>query len=311
VTAIRDILRQSVLVASVALGLATVASARTIRVTCRDGTFGVLIESEGHHRKFPDACDFDGAADGVCAFAKDYLNLKCAVAPGPACHDGSVDLVPFPCSDPNEPRLAVPLTPGSRRARAVWVLRSEGLPPNRVIFRCRAARQPVATTTSTTLAGLPSLGGEWDVVQSVSTQDCPNEVPFLPLFTSLRIAQTGTLLRACARDYLDLRGTASSGGFVFDPRGGLEFTGPPDYRVVATVSGTVLPTGESDLRGQYDLTPGDAMQPPPCQVVVTGALVPQVGPPCADHAECIAHGDACSRCLDGKCTTRPPFCLRP
>lgn len=303
-------LRRSYAVGAVAAATFVAAAsgsfAWTLRVTCRDGAADALAKIDGHHRRLP-VCDLDGAADGVCTFYSNAIVLKCRTGGGAGCQDVRDDSPPPPCPFYDRP-IAVPLRPGGKRTTFKHVDRPEAkrLPPERLVLQCLPAAGPVATTTTTTLLlpGVMNLTGDWTRMTSESTRGCPTDINNPMLSSQLTIIQTGSALSACASGFLPLEGTTSNGSFSFQPYGDLD-TGSETNNWNVTISGTGTDTGvvriDERWRTASGLTPG-------CENVWEGTMTPRIGPACASHSDCIATGDPCSRCIDGECRQRPPFC---
>jgi len=288
------------LAAAILLAGASTSLAWTLRVTCRDGATHAFLSSNGHHRKLA-VCDLDGAVDGVCTFYSDMIVLKCRTTGGPGCQDISDESPPPPC--PFDSTTAVPLRPGGKPAQVkiVEIPENKRFPPERLIVRCLPSGTS-ATTTTTTLPGALNLTGDWTLATSETVRGCPSDINN-PSPRELLIMQTGTALSGCLSNVVPVPGTASSNGsFVFQPLGDL--TGEPNEWGV-TFFGSRADTGAIQVTERWrtagGLTPG-------CVNLWKGTLVPLVGPACASHTDCIRTSNPCSRCIDGECQVRAPFC---
>jgi hypothetical protein len=250
-------------------------------------------------------CDLDGAVDGVCTFYSDMNVLKCRTTGGPGCQDISDDSLAPPC--PFKSTTAVPLRPGGKRVtvKQVVIPGNKRFSPERLILRCLPAAASGATTTTTTLPGALNFTGDWTLSTSESVRGCPGYIHNPTLSPpELLIMQTGTALSGCLSNFLNLSGTSSNGSFVFQPAGDIDASGETNNWGV-TVSGSRADTGAIQVterwRAASGLTPG-------CENLWEGTLAPRVGPACASHADCIRMNNPCSRCIDGECRVRPPFC---
>src|SRR5262245_21836020 len=125
----------ALLVASMLLATpAPSAAAGRIRVTCKDGTLGALVQSRGVRVTSP-VCDLDAASDGSCSFGFCALaDFLCAL--NPACVGPGNGVCALGVS-PTDPYVV----PARRRV----VLDQLG---RRLVLRCRAQRPPCVTTTT-------------------------------------------------------------------------------------------------------------------------------------------------------------------
>jgi hypothetical protein len=111
------------------------ADAARIRVSCRDGNLGALVQTRGG-RQMLAVCDLDAACDRACTFGFCTLgDFLCAS--NPACVGPGSGV----CA-PGVPRTDLFVVPARRRV----VLDEAG---TRVVLRCRAQRAPCVTTTTT------------------------------------------------------------------------------------------------------------------------------------------------------------------
>jgi hypothetical protein len=290
--------------AAILLAAASTSPAWTLRVTCRDGATHAFLSSNGHHRKLP-VCDLDGAVDGVCTFYSDMIVLKCRTTGGAGCQDISDASERPPC--PFDSTTAVPLRSAGKPAtvKQVEIPDNKRFPPERLILRCLPSVASVTTTTTTTLPGTLNFTGDWTLATSETVRGCPSDINNPTLSPrELLIMQTGTALSGCASNFLHLSGTASNGSFFFQPAGDFDASGETNNWGV-TFFGSRADTGAIQVterwRAASGLTPG-------CENLWESTLAPRVGPACASHADCIRMNNPCSRCIDGECRERPPFC---
>src|SRR5262245_20187266 len=111
------------------------ATAPRIRVSCRDGTLGALVQTRGVRLTSP-VCDVDASCDGSCSFGFCPLDsFLCSL--NPACVGPGNGVCPT-----GVPPTDLFVVPARRRV----VLDQFG---HRLVLRCRAQRPPCTTTTTT------------------------------------------------------------------------------------------------------------------------------------------------------------------
>ena len=219
---------------------------------------------------------------------------------GPGYQDVSDDSSAPPCPFSSLP-IALPLGHAGHAAKRIRVIKNGVYPSDRFIMRCLPPRQPESTTTSTTLPGVPSLSGVWTLVDNDLAEGCPPGAQTPSLGPSIIVQQTGTSLAACAMGYLNFTGETSEASFTSDPAGGLSDLGIGSADWMGTVSGIVLPSGGIAVTERWKLRFAT------CENVRTGVMT-RDEPSCVSHEDCIRLLGACSRCLNGRCESQPPFC---
>lgn len=287
----------------------------TVKGTLRDGGGGAFV-ANGFRDSIRDA---DAECDGLCTFSIYYGNracVRCMIGPGaeyctPDYVDGCVEHILGPCGTANpHVTVTVPQAPGRAGRRQVDV---DGV---RYVLRCRSRKQCSPTATLPRAAGT-ELTGDWTLTETTSATDCPSNVAesATTRFASsqLRLIQADDALSACgpsANFPFSFGGAVSADGILLTSAGGVHgkegglTIGPMsslDY--ARTISGgQAQADGSIPVSESWTFYPSTfELGPVVCTRTATAVLTP-IRVPCASHADCLASGDACERCVQGVCT---------
>lgn len=280
------------LVMALATALAFPADAR-VRITCEDGG-GAVARGNGRRADTTSMCDVDRTCDGVCTFAVpgDCVQARLRLSfYSPGGYEVSCDPDEFQAPCPSSiPVFAIPVSDEGveRRRRAFQYKNDRFFVVDLVCTANRSCTPPPDPQPA------PDLTGNWIIVESAVTTDCPPDLSSLrssqhrPPY-DLRIDQQGDALRACAANTVAFGpGTVTGNEFRIAAdhpsqvvrrhlSGNLE--GLPD-RVPVTDVLTVY--GSSGLLV--------------CTKTTTGIMA-RTDAACSLHGEC----PACSRCVRGRC----------
>jgi hypothetical protein len=292
---------------------ASSALARRYHIICIDGGVGLVMVG-GRGFAVPKMCDVDRRCDGICTFAVNTSCLAChfgrACSPGSFISACSEDWEP-PCPS-DIPTYAVRDTRGGP-ANPRFGRRRLRIGRARVVLDCLSGGL-CSTTTTTLPPGVPNLSGDWVFAEESVTHDCPPAVAavlerHIEPTHPLQLEQNATELIACTDRFWPYHrgGIVSASGFSVDSGECCSIIeDEAAVRYTRRLSG-VLPTIDGRLRAteEWDLDSDADPNVSICTRTAVGTMT-RTGSSCTVDADCIGD-DACTRCLEGRCT-RVPGC---
>jgi hypothetical protein len=269
------------------------ASARTLRVACREGGIDATVRGRGNRfRQQGEAdynvCDVDRTCDDICTFAiqadcLDWLlgprksEPPCTLSPSGACRSSAL-------------LVALPLGTGRRSTTRVIKFRRK-----RVVLRCRRSRPCTTPTTSTTLPASVNLSGDWTITATDIDGNC---LPGVSFDDSLLLLHSGSDVTTC---FL-YAGSAVGGDLVLTNE---RFVTTPrcSYDWTKQLMGTLVDDDTLAITEHWHFEPRSSGDCEACTRTRTGIMSRRVTG-CASHHDCLAI-DPCSRCVDGACIVNP------
>jgi hypothetical protein len=280
---------------AIATAVAFPAVAR-VRITCEDGG-GTVVRGNGRRFDTTSMCDLDRTCDGMCTFAVPGDCVSARLRLGfysPGGYEVSCDPDEFRAPCPSDVPIFVLATPeeGVERQRRTFPYKNGRFFDVDLVCKANRSCTPPPDPEPAT-----DLTGDWIIVESAVTDDCPPDPPmlrstqFLPPY-SLRVEQQGDALRACAADFYFLGpGNVTSDGF----RIGAEHPSPAvPRRLSGTFDGLPDKVAITDVVAVYG-----SSNEPVCTRTMTGIMA-RTDPACSFHGPCLRR-DPCSRCVRGRC----------
>jgi hypothetical protein len=278
-----------------ATAMALPAAAR-VRITCEDGGGAV---GRGNGRRFDAAsmCDVDRTCDGVCTFAipGDCVSAELRLAfYTPTGYEVvcDPDELQAPCR--SQVPIFVLMTPeeGVAHERRRFLYKNDRFFEADLVCKANRSCTPPPETAPAT-----DLTGNWIIVESMVTDDCPPDSPYLRSLSflpphSLLIEQQGDALRACAAGVQFFGpGSVTTDGFrigAAEPSQGFR------RQLSGTLDGLPDKAAVTDVVSVY----GSSSEPV-CTRTTTGILA-RTDPACSGPGRCLGQGP-CSRCVRGRC----------